>query len=159
MGATSSNTKRYANQFHSNIYSTPPKINNGGIHNRLVQLQCDPRSPTGNNKNISPIFSLPNFITDGISRTPIQIDSPLPIPPLKLYNHVMPHIVGPDIIISEVDDKEDNQENKIHDRQEKLDVIGQDSKRSSGIEPTLDPSKVLTALVANNDGQLPPYQL
>jgi hypothetical protein len=51
MGATSStNTKRYSNQFNSNIYSTPPKINNGGIHNRLVQLQCDPRSPTGNNE-------------------------------------------------------------------------------------------------------------
>ena len=47
MGATSSNTKRYSNQFNSNIYSTPPKLNHGGIHQRLVQLQCDPRSPTG----------------------------------------------------------------------------------------------------------------
>ncbi len=52
MGATSSsNTKRYSNQFHSNIYSTPPKPNHGGIHNRLVQLQCDPRSPTGTNQS------------------------------------------------------------------------------------------------------------
>jgi hypothetical protein len=52
MGATnSSNTKRYSNQFNSNIYSTPPKLNHGGIHNRLVQLQCDPRSPTGTNQS------------------------------------------------------------------------------------------------------------
>jgi hypothetical protein len=52
MGATSSSTKRYPSQFNSNIYSTPPKINNGGIHNRLVQLQCDPRSPTGTKNNL-----------------------------------------------------------------------------------------------------------
>jgi len=71
----------------------------------------------------------------------------------------MPHIVGPDIIISEVKDDQDNQENEIRHRQQKLDVIGHDSKRSSGVEPTLDPSKVLTALVANDNGQLPPYQL
>ena len=70
----------------------------------------------------------------------------------------MPHIVGPNIIISEVNDEE-NQENEVHHRQEKLDVVGHDSKRSSGVEPTLDPSKVLTALVANNNGELPPYQL
>ncbi len=71
----------------------------------------------------------------------------------------MPHIVGPDIIISEVNDTEDNQENEIRHRQQKLDIIAHDLKRSSGVEPTLDPSKVLTALVANNNGQLPPYQL
>jgi hypothetical protein len=72
----------------------------------------------------------------------------------------MPHIVGPDIIISEVkDDEDDNQENEVNHRQQKLNILGHDSKRSSGIEPTLDPSKVLTALVANNNGQLPPYQL
>lgn len=34
-----------------------------------------------------------------------------------------------------------------------------EQKRSSGVEPTLDPTIVLTALVANNDGKLPPYQL
>jgi hypothetical protein len=70
----------------------------------------------------------------------------------------MPHIVGPDIIITEVID-DDNQENEIRHRQQKLNVVEHDSKRSSGIEPSLDPSKVLTALVANNNGQLPPYQL
>jgi hypothetical protein len=55
MGATSSNTKRYSNKFNSNIYSTPPKLNNGEIHNRLVQLQCDPRSPSGK-KEIYEVF-------------------------------------------------------------------------------------------------------
>jgi hypothetical protein len=72
----------------------------------------------------------------------------------------MPHIVGPDIIISEVkDDDDDNQENEVRHRQQKLDISGHDTKRVSGVEPTLDASKVLTALVANNNGQLPPYQL
>lgn len=77
----------------------------------------------------------------------------------------MPHIVGPDIIISEVKDDDDNnnndsnQENQMRYRQQKLHPIENNCKRSSGIEPTLDPSKVLTALVANNNGQLPPYQL
>jgi hypothetical protein len=72
----------------------------------------------------------------------------------------MPHIVGPDIVISEIkDDEDNNQENEVRHRQQKLDVIGHDIKRVSGVEPTLDPSKVLTALVANNNGQLPPYQL
>ncbi|CAF2407447.1 unnamed protein product [Rotaria sp. Silwood2] len=142
MGATSSNTKRYSNQLNSNIYSTPPKVNNNNsTHNRLVQLQCDPRSPT-----------------DGICRTPIQIDSQLPVPSVKLYNHVLPHIVGPDIIISDANN-EDNQENEIRHRSQKLDVVRHDCKRSSDIEPTLDPSEVLTALMANNNGQLPPYQL
>lgn len=78
---------------------------------------------------------------------------------MKLYNHVIPHIVGPDIVISEVNDTEDNQENEIRHRTQKLDVPNHDSKRTSGIEPTLDPSKVLTAIVANNNGELPPYQL
>lgn len=50
MGATNSSTKRYSEKLNSNIYSTPPKLNNGGKHNRLVQLQCDPRSPTGNTR-------------------------------------------------------------------------------------------------------------
>ena len=54
---------------------------------------------------------------------------------------------------------EENQENEIRYRQQKLDVVGNVSKRSSGIEPTLDPNQVLTDLVANNNGQLPPYQL
>ena len=99
------------------------------------------------------------MILDGISRTPIQIDSQQPVPPLKMYNHVMPHIVGPDIIISEANDDEENEENEVRQRSQKLDVMNHDSKRSSGIEPTLDPTKVLTAIVANNNGQLPPYQL
>ena len=162
MGATSSsNTKRYSSQFNSNIYSTPPKINHTGIHNRLVQLQCDPRSPTGTNQSHQFIDKYSSLILDGISRTPIQIDSQLPIPSLKLYNHVLPHITGPDIILSEeVRDNEDNQENEIRQRQQSLTVVGHDTKRSSGVEPTLDPSKVLTAIVANNNNeQLPPYQL
>jgi len=55
----------------------------------------------------------------------------------------MPHIIGPNINISE-----------------KVDVIEEnDSKRPSGVEPTLDPTTVLTDLIANNNGQLPPYQL
>ncbi|CAF0942631.1 unnamed protein product [Adineta ricciae] len=142
MGATaSSNTKRYTDKLNSNIYSTPPKLNNGAIHNRLVQFQYDPRSPT-----------------DGISRTPIQIDNQLPVQPLKLYNHVIPHIVGPQLPLSDVMD-EDNQENDVRHRQQKLSIVEHDTKRVSGIEPTLDPSKVLTTLMANHDGQLPPYQL
>ena len=86
----------------------------------------------------------------------------------------MPHIVGPDIVISEptevTDDDDDDhdgyddQENELRRRLLKDAVAVPsaaecDSKRSSGVEPTLDPSKVLTALVANNNGQLPPYQL
>lgn len=72
----------------------------------------------------------------------------------------MPHIVGPEIIITEANDNEDdNQENQVRYRQQKLDIIENNFKRSSGVEPTLDPSEVLTALVANNNGQLPPYQL
>ena len=47
MGATGSTGKRYPDQYHSNIYSTPPKLNTTSVHNRLVHLQCDPRSPTG----------------------------------------------------------------------------------------------------------------
>jgi hypothetical protein len=70
----------------------------------------------------------------------------------------MPHIVGPDITISGSTD-EDNQENEIRHRHQKLDVIENNTKRSSGIEPTLDPTKVLTTLMANHNGQLPPYQL
>ncbi|CAF3146033.1 unnamed protein product [Rotaria socialis] len=141
MGATSSNTKHYSNQFNSNIYSTPPKLNNKRTHNRVVQLQCDPRSPT-----------------DGISRTPIQIDSQLPAPSVKLCNHVLPHIIGPSVVISEVNNN-DNQENEIRHRSQKLDITRNNIKRISDIEPTLDPSDVLAALMANNNCQLPPYQL
>ena len=60
----------------------------------------------------------------------------------------MPYITGPDLILCE-----ENNEN--HHDEQKLD----EPKRSSGVEPTLDASKVLTALVANNNGQVPPYQL
>lgn len=68
----------------------------------------------------------------------------------------MPHIVGPDL--SSTSEKTD-QENQIRQRPQNLTVTGSEIKRSSGIEPTLDPSTVLTAIVANNQGQLPPYQL
>jgi hypothetical protein len=61
----------------------------------------------------------------------------------------MPHIIGPDISIPE----ENNHQ------EENIKVEESESKRPSGIEPTLDPTKVLTALVINNNGQLPPYQL
>jgi len=64
----------------------------------------------------------------------------------------MPHIIGPDISIPE-----ENYEN--NHEEEKIEVEESESKRPSGIEPTLDPTKVLTALVTNNNGQLPPYQL
>lgn len=72
----------------------------------------------------------------------------------------MPHIVGPDIIISEaIDENLDNQENEVRHRQQDVHVIEHDTKRISSIEPTLDPTKVLTTLMANHNGQLPPYQL
>jgi hypothetical protein len=61
----------------------------------------------------------------------------------------MPYIIGPDMNIPD-----DNRQ-----REEKLDTEENEVKRSSGVEPTLDPTKVLTALVENNNGQLPPYQL
>ena len=96
---------------------------------------------------------------DGISRTPIQIDSQLPVPPLKFYNQVLPHIVGPDIIITQVDDEYDQENELRHRQQHQPEPLAHDVKRVSGIEPTLDPSKVLTALIANDNGQLPPYQL
>jgi len=60
----------------------------------------------------------------------------------------MPHIIGPNIIISE-----------NNYREEKFDVEENDSKRPSGVEPTLDPTTVLKDLIANNNEQLPPYQL
>ncbi len=52
----------------------------------------------------------------------------------------MPHIIGSNI----------NNSEKVEEN---------DSKRPSGVEPTLDPTTVLTDLIANNNGQLPPYQL
>ena len=61
----------------------------------------------------------------------------------------MPHIIGPDVTIPE-DDRENIPQ---------VDTESTEPKRSSGVEPTLDPTKVLTALVENNNGQLPPYQL
>jgi hypothetical protein len=60
----------------------------------------------------------------------------------------MPYIIGPDINIS----------NDIQS-EEKLDTEENEAKRSSGVEPTLDPTKILTDLVENNNGRLPPYQL
>ena len=73
---------------------------------------------------------------------------------MKLYNHVLPQIVGPDIFIDEVQD-----ENALRHRPSRPDLIDHDLKRSSGVEPSLDPSKVLKALETNHNGQLPPYQL
>jgi hypothetical protein len=64
----------------------------------------------------------------------------------------MPYIIGPDINISD-----DNHENI--QSEEKLDTEENEAKRSSGVEPTLDPTKILTDLVENNNGRLPPYQL
>ncbi|CAF1091337.1 unnamed protein product [Adineta steineri] len=122
MGANTSNLKT-----KQNLYSTPPKTNN--------RLLFDPRSPS-----------------DGVNRTPIHIDNQAPIASLKLYNHVMPYIVGPDISIPE-----ENKENTYPD--EKVDVEENEPKRISDIQPTLDPTITLTALIANNNGQLPPYQL
>jgi hypothetical protein len=137
MGANNSNTK-----FHQNICNTPPKPS--------TRLLFDPRSPSGIIFIINPFFKI--FCLDGISRTPIQIDSQVPVPPIRLYNHVMPYITGPDLIL-----REENNEN--NDDEQKLDVDENEPKRTSVVEPTLDPTKVLTALVANNNGQLPPYQL
>lgn len=91
--------------------------------------------------------------SDEISRTPIQIDSQVPAPSLKLYNHVMPYIIGPDINISK--DTSETHQRVIENIAEQEN----EPKRTSGVEPTLDPTKVLTALVENNNGQLPPYQL
>jgi hypothetical protein len=101
------------------------------------------------NQNLISLQILFIFYSDAISRTPIQIDNQVPVPPVRLYNHVMPYITGPDIIISK-----ENQS-----PEEQLDPEETEPKRSSGVEPTLDPTKVLTALVANNNGQLPPHQL
>ncbi len=140
MGANHSNTKS-----RLNICNTPPKKN-------THRLLFDPRSPSGKKIfEFFPINSLCLYL-DGISRTPIQIDSQVPVPPLRFYNHVLPHIIGPDINISE-----DNNENIPQEQEGEVDENEQ--KRASGVEPTLDPTKVLTALVANNNGQLPPYQL
>ncbi|UJR14063.1 hypothetical protein I4U23_001060 [Adineta vaga] len=122
MGANNSLGKN-----RQNLHNTPPKVNH--------RLLFDPRSPS-----------------DYISRTPIQIDNQLPLPTLKLYNHVMPHITGPDISIPE-----DNDENNHN--QPNLNVEDDEPKRISNVEPTLDPTVTLAALVTNNNGQLPPYQL
>ena len=71
---------------------------------------------------------------------------------MKLYNHVTSPIVGPHLPILE-----ENTENQCP--KDQIDYADNDAKRTSGVEPTLDPTTVLTALVANNNGQLPPYQL
>ena len=71
---------------------------------------------------------------------------------MRLYNHVMPYIIGPNINIPD-DNRENNQ------REKNIDTEDNEPKRSSGVEPTLDPTKVLTDLVENNNGKLPPYQL
>ena len=71
-----------------------------------------------------------------------------------MYNHVTSPIIGPDLPM--VDENVENDENSTD---EKLVQIDNETKRTSGVEPTLDPTTVLTALVANNNGQLPPYQL
>mgnify|MGYP006924709598 FL=1 len=91
------------------------------------------------------------FCLDEISRTPIQIDNQFPAPHGRLYNHVPSQIIGPDFPLTA-----DQSKNNENHREEDKDP---ETKRTSGVEPTLDPTKVLTALVANSNGQLPPYQL
>jgi hypothetical protein len=61
----------------------------------------------------------------------------------------MPHIIGPNISIKD----ENTYPEQTAESEEN------EPKRTSGVEPTLDPAKVLPALVAYNNGQLPPYQL
>ncbi|CAF0908917.1 unnamed protein product [Adineta ricciae] len=124
MGANHSLGKNRQN--FCNAVNTPPKTNH--------RLLFDPRSPS-----------------DCISRTPIQIDNQV-LPPSKLYNHVMPHITGPDMNIPENSDENANCKSALN-------VEEDEPKRISNVEPTLDPTVTLTALVTNNNGQLPPYQL
>ena len=71
-----------------------------------------------------------------------------------MYNHVASPIVGPNLPMVD-----ENGENFQSTDQQQLAPVENDAKRTSGVEPTLDPTTVLTALVANNNGQLPPYQL
>jgi hypothetical protein len=89
---------------------------------------------------------------DAISRTPIQIDGQVPVVPMKLYNHVTSPIIGPDLPRPNDVDENRCSLNPIH-------AVECDGKRTSGVEPSLDPTTVLTALVENNNGRLPPYQL
>ena len=56
MGVTSSNTKHTSSQLKSNVYCTPPKRSQGSTQTRLVQIQCDPRSPTGKNDRNMNLF-------------------------------------------------------------------------------------------------------
>lgn len=73
--------------------------------------------------------------------------------PSKMYNHVTSPIVGPDL-----PGLGGNNENR-HPTRHGDEHSDSDVKRTSGVEPSLDPTTVLTAIVANNNGQLPPYQL
>ncbi|CAF0986839.1 unnamed protein product [Rotaria sp. Silwood1] len=112
MGANNSNTK-----YHENICNTPPKNN--------IQLLFDPRSPS-----------------DAIARTPIQIDSQVPVQPLKSYNHLIPRIIGRDISINEENNENNPNEKKVNNDEN-------ESKHLIDVEPILDPNKKLTNLVTN----------
>ena len=72
MGATNSTAKRYNQEFQSNIYSTPPKLNNPSLHQRLVQLQCDPRSPTGNFRNSQTMPCIRSSVQTGSLERPFR---------------------------------------------------------------------------------------
>ena len=120
-----------------------------GAHHSNVKRQQENVCATPPKRNQAFLYD-PRSPNETISRTPIQITTTT----TKLYNHVASPIVGPDLppIVDE------NDEN-LTENDQKIDYIDNETKRTSGVEPTLDPTTVLTALVANNNGQLPPYQL
>ena len=68
----------------------------------------------------------------------------------------MPNIVGPDFVIDLV---ESDQENQLCHHQDNLQLIEKGFKRTSVIEPTLDPSEVLPILIAKNNGRISSYEL
>ncbi|CAF3070475.1 unnamed protein product, partial [Rotaria sp. Silwood2] len=59
----------------------------------------------------------------------------LPVTSLRLYNHVMLHIIGSDISNPEDNNKNNHREQKVHVEENK-------SKHSNDVEPTLHPNKI-----------------
>ncbi|CAF1581074.1 unnamed protein product, partial [Rotaria sordida] len=57
------------------------------------------------------------------------------------------HIIGSDISNHEDNNENNHREYKVHVEENK-------PKRSNDVEPTLHPNKILTALIANDNGQL-----
>ncbi|CAF0867663.1 unnamed protein product [Didymodactylos carnosus] len=146
MGAN--NAKRLQSEKNTNlighVVQTPPKQ-----PNRLVQLQTDPRSPT-----------------DGVSRTPIQININEHI--TKIANAIH-RVEGPSIMINDNLSPiraQQQQENKNNDgvRYRKYDgennslnlPTSKNQVRTSGVTPVLDPENVLLSI---ENSELPPYQL